>query len=184
MFHAIFFSLWFFAPAGLANLAAFLAGKIKALKGFNYPVDCYKKIHGKRILGSHKTFRGFIAATIVGILFCFLEVWFYTNFSFIHQLVSLDYSFINPFILGALLGFGALFGDMVKSFFKRLINIPPGESWFPFDQTDYILGGILFSLFYIHLSLGDYILLFIVWSLLHPLINFIGYLLRLRHKPI
>jgi CDP-2,3-bis-(O-geranylgeranyl)-sn-glycerol synthase len=184
MFHSIFFSLWFFAPAGIANLAAFAAGKMKILQKFNYPVDCYKKFHGKRILGNHKTFRGFVAAIISGILFCLLEVWLYNNVPVIRQVVSLNYSFINPLILGALLGFGALFGDTIKSLFKRLINIPPGESWFPFDQTDYILGGITFSLLYIRFSPGDYLVLFIVWFLVHPLTNFVGYLLRLRKQPL
>ena len=184
MFQAIFFSLWFFAPAGIANLSAFAAGKIKILQKFNYPVDCYKKFHGKRILGDHKTFRGFVAAIISGVLFCSAEVWFYSSLPLIRQWVALDYSHINPILLGGLLGFGALFGDTAKSLFKRLVDIQPGESWFPFDQIDYIIGGIAFSLFYIRLSLGEYIILFIGWSLLHPLINFIGYLLRLRHQPL
>lgn len=184
MFTAIFSSLWFFAPAGLANLAAFVAGKVALLKKFNYPVDCYKKFRGKRILGSHKTFRGFVAAIVIGILFCWLEVWFYIHFPFIRPFVSLNYSHINATILGALLGYGALFGDTVKSLFKRFMNIPPGESWFPFDQIDYILGGIALSIFYIHLSLGDYLILVIVWFLLHPLTTFVGYLMRLRRQPL
>ena len=184
MFESIFFSLWFFAPAGFANLAAFAAGKIKALKKFSYPVDCYKKYKGKRILGNHKTFRGFVAAIVIGIFFCTIQVWFYENFSFIRQLISLNYSEVNPIILGSLLGFGALFGDSIKSFFKRLKNIPPGESWFPFDQIDYIVGGIFFSLLYIRLPVWDYVYLFIVWFLIHPLTTFIGYLLRLRRKPL
>lgn len=184
MFQLIFFSLWFFAPAGIANLAAFASGKIRILKKFNYPVDCYKKFHGKRILGSHKTFRGFIVATVIGIVFCSLEVWLYSHLPFIRQLVAFDYAQINAAILGALLGFGALFGDAVKSLFKRIIHIPPGESWFPFDQIDYIVGGVVFSLLYVRLSLEDYLILIIVWFLLHPLTTFIGYLFRLRHKPI
>jgi CDP-2,3-bis-(O-geranylgeranyl)-sn-glycerol synthase len=184
MLHEIFFSLWFFAPAGYANLAAFATGKIGSLKKYNYPVDCYKKYKGKRILGNHKTFRGFIAATIVGILICSIEVWLYNSLSLIRQLVSLNYTDIQPVILGGLLGFGALFGDAVKSFFKRLINIPPGESWFPFDQIDYIVGGVAFSLVYIRLPMVEYIILFIVWFLIHPLTTFIGYLFRLRRKPL
>jgi CDP-2,3-bis-(O-geranylgeranyl)-sn-glycerol synthase len=184
MLHAIFFSIWFFAPAGFANLAAFLAGKIKALKKFNYPVDCYKKFHGRRVLGNHKTFRGFVAATLVGILVCSLEVWLYTSSFFVQHIVLWDYSAINPVILGALLGFGALFGDSVKSFFKRQINIPPGESWFPFDQIDYVVGGVAFSLLYIRLPFTEYIVLFIVGFLVHPLITFIGYLFRLRKQPL
>jgi len=184
MFQAILFSLWFFAPAGIANLSAFAAGKIKILKKFDYPVDCYKKIHGKRILGNHKTFRGFVAAIVSGVLFCSAEVWLYNTVPFIRQWVFINYSHINPVLLGGLLGFGALFGDTVKSLFKRLVNIPPGESWFPFDQIDYILGGIAFSLFSIRLSLEEYVILFIAWFLLHPLTTFTGYLLRLRHQPL
>lgn len=184
MFESIFFSLWFFAPAGFANLAAFASGKIRVLKKYNYPADCYKKFRGKRILGSHKTVRGFIAATLVGMLFCYLEVLFYNAFSSIREVVPLNYSLVNPFLLGALLGFGALAGDAVKSFFKRQRGIQPGRSWFPFDQTDYIIGGIIFSLLYIQLSVWNYVILFIVWFLMHPLTTFIGYLFRLRHKPI
>ncbi len=184
MFESIFFSLWFFAPAGFANLAAFVAGKVAFLKKYNYPVDGYAKIHGKRILGNHKTVRGFVAAIIVGTLICSLEVYLYSSLSGIRSVIPLDYAAINPVLLGALLGFGALLGDSVKSFFKRQAGIKPGRSWFPFDQIDYIIGGVFCSLLYIHLPIWDYVYLFIVWFLIHPLTTFIGYLFKLRHKPI
>jgi CDP-2,3-bis-(O-geranylgeranyl)-sn-glycerol synthase len=184
MYESIFFSLWFFAPAGLANLAAFAAGKIKALKKFNYPVDCHKKFRGKRILGNHKTFRGFAAAVLIGIIFCSFQVFVYNSWVDLHAVIPLNYAAINPVILGALLGFGALAGDSIKSFFKRLKDVPPGESWFPFDQIDYIVGGVAFSLFYIRLPLFEYIILFIVWFLIHPLTTIIGYFFKLRRKPL
>jgi CDP-2,3-bis-(O-geranylgeranyl)-sn-glycerol synthase len=184
MFSAIFFSLWFFAPAGFANLAAFTSGKIRFLKKYNFPVDCYIKIRGRRLLGSHKTVRGFFAAILVGILSCALEVWFYQNSFSIREWVPVDYYTINPFILGALLGFGALFGDSVKSFFKRQTGLEPGRSWFPFDQIDYILGGIIFSSFYLQLPIYYYLLICFVWFLIHPLTTFIGYLFKIRHNPL
>jgi len=184
MFAAIFFSLWFFAPAGVANLFAFASGKMRSLKKFSFPVDGYAKIKGKRILGDHKTLRGFIAGILAGILSCFIEMLLYDNIFSIRELISIDYYTINPVVLGALLGAGALAGDSVKSFFKRRIDIEPGKSWFPFDQIDYITGGIAFSLFYIQLSFGEYIILFIVWFLIHPLTTFLGYLFKLRHEPL
>jgi CDP-2,3-bis-(O-geranylgeranyl)-sn-glycerol synthase len=173
MLTLIFFTLWFFAPAGFANLAAFLAGKIQFLNKFSYPADCYMKFRGKRILGNHKTVRGFIAAILVGIIVCSIEVFLYDSFFGIRQLVYVDYSQVNAVLLGALLGFGALFGDALKSFFKRQFGISPGTSWFPFDQIDYI-----------RLSFPEYFVLFVVWFLMHPLLTFIGYLFKLRHQPI
>lgn len=184
MFETVFFTLWFFAPAGFANLAAFASGKIGFLKKFDYPADFNIKIAGKRILGAHKTLRGFITAIIVGIIVCAIEVFFYSNFYSIRELVPIDYYTVNPVILGAFLGFGALAGDAIKSFFKRRIDILPGRSWFPFDQIDYIIGGVIFSLFYIQLSFGQYVVLFIVWFLIHPITTFFGYLFKLRHEPI
>lgn len=184
MFEVIFFSLWFFAPAGLANLAAFASGKIASLKKYNFPIDCYAKIGGKRIFGDHKTVRGFLAAILFGILSCFIEILAYSNFFSIREIIPIDYYTINPVILGTLLGAGALIGDAVKSSFKRRIDIEPGKSWFPFDQIDYIIGGIIFSLFYIQLSFAEYVVLFIVWFLIHPLTTFLGYFFKLNKKPI
>ena len=184
MVDSIVFSLWFFAPAGFANLAAFVAGKIPLLKKFNYPADCYLKFRGKRILGSHKTVRGFLAAVLIGIVVCSIEVWLYHTSEGIRRAVPVSYAMVNPVILGSLLGFGALFGDAVKSFFKRQASIKPGRSWFPFDQIDYIIGGVVFSLLYMQLPGVDYAFLFIVWFLMHPLTTFVGYLFKLRRKPI
>jgi len=41
--------------------------------------------------------------------------------------------------------FGALIGDIIKSFFKRRIGKKRGQDWIPFDQIDFILGVLFFS---------------------------------------
>ena len=41
--------------------------------------------------------------------------------------------------------FGALFGDIIESFFKRRIGKNRGENWIPFDQLDFIVGVLIFS---------------------------------------
>ena len=63
-------------------------------------------------------------------------------------------------------------------------GIAPGKSWFPFDQIDYIIGGVVFTAFYIRLTIVQYILLFIIFFLLHLVTSFIGYLLKLKDNPI
>ncbi|MGI8420463.1 MAG: CDP-archaeol synthase [Candidatus Levyibacteriota bacterium] len=180
----VFFAFWFFSPAGLANVCAFASGKIRILRPLNQPVDFYLKFRGKRILGSHKTIRGFIVGILAAIIGVYLQVFFYNIFPWQQKIFPISYNVINPVVLGFLLGFGALAGDAIKSFFKRQMGIQPGRSWFPFDQIDYILGGIVFTWFYVPLVWYQYIVLFFVWFLIHPLATFIGFLFKLRPKPL
>ncbi|MBA3724160.1 MAG: CDP-archaeol synthase [Candidatus Levybacteria bacterium] len=180
----LFFAFWFFGPAGLANVLAFGSGKAKMLRQFSYPVDCYLKFRGKRILGSHKTVRGFVVGTIAAILAVNLQIFLYQNLAWMRAVLPIDYNVVNPIILGFLLGFGALAGDAIKSFFKRQAGIQPGVSWVPFDQIDFILGGIIFSWFYLQLTLVQYMLILFMWIIIHPLISFLGYVLKLKRKPI
>jgi CDP-2,3-bis-(O-geranylgeranyl)-sn-glycerol synthase len=180
----LLFVFWFFGPAGLSNLAAFLAGKIPFLKPYNQPVDFGLKFRKRRILGSHKTVRGFIAGIIIAIATVYIEVALYQNISWVRTVIPIDYTAINPVLLGLLLGFGALAGDAVKSFFKRQKNVSPGKSWVPFDQIDYIVGGVIFSALYIQLNWWHYFLLFIMYLLLHPFNTFLGYLVKLRKEPL
>jgi len=184
MLQDILFVFWFFGPAGLANMAAFFSGKIPFLKPFTYPVDLFLKFRRRRVLGSHKTVRGFVVGIFFAIVCVYLERFLYQQFSFVRNVIPLDYSTINPFILGFLSGFGALAGDAIKSFFKRQAGIQPGKSWVPFDQIDYILGGMIFTALYIKLTIIQYLWLFFLWFLIHPLTSFAGYLLRLKKEPL
>jgi CDP-2,3-bis-(O-geranylgeranyl)-sn-glycerol synthase len=70
---------------------------------------------------------------------------------------------------------GALTGDAVRSFFKRQMNIAPGKSWFPFDQFDYVFGGVVLTACYIQLTILQYLLLFVIWFFIHPLATLVGY---------
>lgn len=180
----VLFVLWFFLPAGLGNLAPIMAAKIPAFKKYTYPMDFYKKIGKKRIFGDHKTIRGLIAGIIVGILTVYLQIALYNNYKFFRDVSYINYNDINPLVLGFLAAFGALGGDALKSFFKRQFNIPAGKSWFPADQIDYILGGILLTSLYIRFNLQTYTVLIVMWFILHPLSTFIGWLLRLKDDPI
>lgn len=180
----LIFIFWFFGPAGVANMAAFFSSRLPYIGKFSYPVDAYLMFRGKRILGSHKTVRGFVVGILAAIAIVYLQVFLYQSFWFVRAIVPLDYTTINPILFGFLAGFGALLGDSVKSFFKRQRGINPGRSWFPFDQIDYILGGMVFTWFYIPLTIWEYLLLFVLWFLIHPFTTVIGYLLKLKKDPL
>jgi CDP-2,3-bis-(O-geranylgeranyl)-sn-glycerol synthase len=184
MLDDIIFSIIFFLPAGIANATPVFAAKIPFLRALDIPLDAGKTFHGVRIFGDHKTIRGFASGIVTAIITTYLIREAYIYSTYLQNISQIDYSAINPIILGFLLGFGALFGDAIKSFFKRRTNIEPGKSWFPFDQIDYIIGGLLFSALYIPLLWSQYLITTLVWFCLHLISVFAGFLIGIRKEPI
>ncbi len=168
-------SLYYFLPAYFANSAPSIFKKINPLKT---PVDFDKKFKSKPIFGSHKTWGGIIIAVLIGLLTFYLQTLLYRH-PFFQKYSLINYSGYSLW-LGFLLGFGAIFGDLVKSFFKRRINIKPGQPWIPLDQLDFVVGAFLFS-FIIYIPPAFTILLIIIASpFLHILTNHLGYRLKIK----
>jgi CDP-2,3-bis-(O-geranylgeranyl)-sn-glycerol synthase len=157
--------LWLLLPAGFANMAPVLFRKVEFL---NYPIS-------KKLFGAHKTYRGFFFGVLLAIIAACLLNW---GATFIFD--SYAYLSVNPLALGALLGFGALFGDLAKSFFKRKKKIKPGKSWAPWDQMDWVIGALIFVNLYVWLNWRMNLLALIVFSLLHPIVNYAGYVLDIK----
>jgi CDP-2,3-bis-(O-geranylgeranyl)-sn-glycerol synthase len=169
-------ALLFFLPGGLANMAPVFSNKIPGLNKWKTPLDFGKSFRDKRIFGDNKTWRGLMSGILLGgIVATFESAWAQ------HALGHDQAWFI---VAGLLMGFGALAGDAVESFFKRQIGIKPGHSWFPFDQTDFIIGGLLAVTFLVHLNAGLIIRIFVVYFGLHLTSSYIGYKLKLKDKPI
>lgn len=165
----------FFLPAGIANAAPVFATRIPWIRRYDIPMDLGKHWNGKRILGDNKTWRGFIFGTVMGGVTSLLISYF---------LIPNSADAWYTFLVGAALGGGALTGDAIESFFKRQRGIPSGKSWFPFDQIDYIIGGLLFvyPLTLIPLILMAGILL--LYFGLHLLVSYLGYLTGFKKHPI
>lgn len=159
-------TLYFFLPAAFANMAPVL---FKNIPIFNKPINI-------KLFGSHKTYRGFFFGIILAIAVSFLQFLIspYANLSLI------QYTTNNFLLIGFLLGAGAITGDLVKSFFKRRLNIKPGNSFIPFDQIDWIIGAIIFTFPIIIYSLIQILSLLIICGLLHPLTNLLGYALKIK----
>lgn len=183
MINLILFALWFFLPAGLANAAPVVANKIPYLRDWKTPIDFGKSFRGKRILGDNKSWRGFCFGVLVAFTTFVLQQYLYSHGVFVNQLSAIDYGGLSVWF-GALLGVGALGGDAIESFFKRQAGVNSGESWFPFDQIDYILGGILLSSLVINLSPSQNGAILLVWFGMHLLWSYIGFALGLKKKPI
>lgn len=169
-------TIWLFLPAACANMAPVIFNRLPFL---DYPLDFNLKLRRQPILGRNKTWRGLIVGITMATSIAYFQKAFYPETKF---LCVLDYSQINFVLWGFLLGFGALAGDAVKSFFKRRLRIAPGISWIPFDQIDWIVGANFFISLYIIIEPKYIITSFILLAILHPIINLVGYKINLKEN--
>ena len=143
---------WFFAPAYLANAMASIVGKLLTDKGWNAPIDFGRKWKdGKPLLGPGKTWGGLLGGALFGGITGTLEYFIvpFIDTSLIPYWADSLFLVNTPIMLiwrGFILGFGALVGDAVKSFFKRRAGKKRGEFWFPCDQIDFVVGAIVFAI--------------------------------------
>ena len=163
--------LYFALPIYFSNMMPVFVRKINFL---NYLIN-------ERLFGEHKTYRGFVSAIIIAIIIFYVQYYLY-DFEIIKKISLINYKEENLILLGFLSGFGALFGDLVKSFFKRRRKIKPGDSWFPFDQLDFMMGALLFLYPFVRLSFSNIIILLLATPFLHIMANYIGYYIGLREK--
>lgn len=170
MVKLIFDSLYFLLPAYIANMCPVFAMKL-SLPG--------AKIINEKYFGHNKTWLGFYAAYVGALATLVIQKLLYQQ-DFFYNNTLLDYSRINLLLYAFLFGVGALTGDLVKSFFKRRLNIAPGQPWFPFDQLDLVIGAIVFLLPFHILSWQNILVLIVLTPLLHFLSNVIGFSLGLK----
>jgi CDP-2,3-bis-(O-geranylgeranyl)-sn-glycerol synthase len=173
-------SIYFALPAILANsFPVFVRSYFKSLAK---PVDGGKLWRGKPILGAHKTWRGFIVGTVVGIAVVWLQRWLYQYDSF-RDISYINYEAESVFLVGFLLGFGALFGDAVKSLIKRRLNVQAGAKFFPWDQLDSVIGAGILILFIKPLTWQMWLFYIGFALIIHPLTNFVSYKLGFKDVP-
>lgn len=153
-----------YGPAYLANMAPPLA------KGFRLPGEAPI---APRLLGTHKTYRGFAVGMVGGMVGAAL-------------LHLLQWQWFGAASWGATLGAGALIGlmamtgDALKSGVKRAVGVKAGQPFVPWDQIDFILGA---SLVMVPLGIVDWTMVavaLIVTPLLHLIVNIGAYLLGLK----
>ncbi|MGZ4902766.1 MAG: CDP-2,3-bis-(O-geranylgeranyl)-sn-glycerol synthase [Halobacteriota archaeon] len=176
MLELIVDALWLMLPAFVPNSSAVLfAGKT--------PVDFGKTlVDGKRIFGPGKTFEGLIGGTLVGIFVGLL-------LQLIERSLHLGLPSFDPIYVIVTLSFGAMLGDLIKSFFKRRLGLSRGRPLPLADQLDFVVGAwvltyIFFPDWFIQNFTPAVILIALVLSpLLHLTINLIGYKLGKKQEP-
>ena len=184
MLRDIGFALWFLLPAALANVTPIFSAVVPGLRRWQTPLDGGRTYRGKALLGSHKTWRGLLSGLIVAGVVFGLQRYAVGHLGWAHTLADdINYAAL-PLILGPLFGLGALGGDAIESFFKRQADVESGKSWVPFDQLDYIIGGVLVTLPFVILRPAQYLWIFVVWFIGHLAASYAGWLLGLKDSPI
>ncbi len=167
IFVDIAYALYFIFPAYCANA-------VPVIFGGGRPIDAGRTfIDGKPIFGSHKTVRGFFAGLIVGTLVGFVQNGVYPLYQ-------------SNLLLGFVLSFGALVGDLFDSFVKRRVDFPPGASFPILDQLDFVVGALLFSLMVPTLpplNLNLILIIIVITPPIHLLTNVLAFLFGFKKTP-
>lgn len=172
-------ALYFMLPAYVANMVPVFFSHWKMGRVMDSPVDLGQKFRGKRIFGTNKTVKGFLFGTVFGVLICVSQFGL-SELGWTSGLNIINYTFYNSVLIGALLGFGALAGDVVESFLKRQIGIAPGRAFPVFDQMDFIVGSLVFVSIVVDLPFDILITILILSPVLPFIANIVAYFLKIK----
>ena len=163
-------------PAYFANMAPVMVKKINL---FAFPIDFNKQINNTPVLGKNKTFRGLVFGVIFAIIVAYLQSLLY-NAGFFRNISFFNYQ--NWLLFGFLMGSGALMGDLVKSFLKRRLGIKPGAKFVPFDQTDFVVGALIFIMPIFDLALKIFVTSLVLSFVLHIITNHLAFYMKIRNE--
>ena len=178
----------FIAKVGLMELIeiilfifpAYIANSAPVIFSGGGPLDLSLNLPDKRrLLGDSKTVRGTIGGLAAGFAIGALLSYFIPDY--LASVTTLP----QKLEISALMVSCAIFGDLLGSFFKRRLNIRPGEPLFVTDQLLFILTAILFTYLAkgFYLSLGDLGTIIIITLVMHILANVIAHKLSLKKVP-
>jgi CDP-2,3-bis-(O-geranylgeranyl)-sn-glycerol synthase len=147
-------------------LPMYCANGAPVIFGGGRPIDLGRNfVDGERLLGDHKTFRGFFSGLIVGVV-----VGAVCSYLFSRNLMGIAI----PASLGALLG------DIAGAFIKRRLKIKPGGPLPIVDQLDFVLGAIILVSVFSTISLPVVLILLLVTPPIHLLTNVGAFALGLK----
>lgn len=177
MANIILQSFYFMLPAYFANMAPVVAKNL--FRKLALPIDFNIKLGKYTIFGKNKTYRGFVAGVLAAISVAYIQFFLYSN-NILLDFPIVDYS--NWLLIGFLLGFGAIFGDLAKSFVKRRLGFEPGMPFMPFDQLDFVFGALIFVYPIARLSMENMVIILFISFILHMIINHIAFYTGIRKE--
>lgn len=166
----------FLAPTFAANASPLL---VKNFVKKRHPVDFGKNfIDGRRIFGENKSWEGVVAGVLVGVVVG------------VALLPLYGYMPAELAIAGFMQGAGSMVGDLANSFLKRRLGMKPGAPLPVLDQISFMIVSLTLiwltkidRLVGIKLGAPEALIAICAAMVLHPLTNYIAYLLKLKEVP-
>ena len=168
-------AVWILWPAYGANGLCMLARGKRSIDGG-------RMWRGKQIFGPGKTWEGLLFGVFIGALVGTLQMIAYPFLPWELSPIALVLVPMTP-LLGAVIGFGAMLGDIGGSFVKRRLNIARGKPAPVFDQLDFIAGMLIVLALVYPLKWEWVVILVVMTPLFHLLANRIAYMLKLKNVP-
>jgi CDP-2,3-bis-(O-geranylgeranyl)-sn-glycerol synthase len=134
--------------------------------GGGRPIDSGRTLSdGQRILGDHKTIRGFASGLMAGAIVGVFESLLLSQ---------------NLLVIATSASLGALLGDLTGAFAKRRLRIKPGGPLPVLDQLDFAIGAIMMVSIISNVSLGTFLIVILVTPPIHLLTNVGAFALGLK----
>lgn len=175
-------SIFTFVEAIWLVLPAYGANGLASLSRGKRPIDDGRKFRGHPIFGKGKTWEGLILGIIVAMIVSTIQMFAFPYLPWELSEIPLEIVPMTP-LFGALLGLGAMLGDIAGSFVKRRIGIKRGGPAPILDQDDFIAGMLISASFAITLKLDWIIILLAVTPVLHLIANGIAFMIKVKKEP-
>ncbi len=187
--HCGLFLILAFVLAGLLQ-SLWLRSRVSQVLAI--PLDGGRTFRGRPILGENKTLRGFVVMIPAAAL-AFSAVAFVLSLPLgvapatLWQLTPAGYA-----ALGAWAGFGFMAGELPNSFFKRRLDILPGQApgssliaaiCFTIDRTDSIIGMLAALTVAVPTPWTTWVLVLILGPLIHWLFSWWLFRLGVKRRP-
>lgn len=146
-----------------AFFPAYVANAVPTVFGGGAPIDLgCNFLDGRRVFGKNKTIRGLISGLIAGTLTGLIQ---------------------NAPVTGFILSLGALLGDLMGSFIKRRLDMPPGKPLPVLDQLSFVAGALLLSALSSSFDMVVAYYVVILTPVFHVTTNLLAYLLKIKPVP-
>lgn len=177
----VLYSIYLMIPAYFANGSALVFGG-------GTPIDFSKNAwDGRRITGDGCTWRGLIGGGLLGMIVGGLQG-ILANHGIVSYLFNISSSQITLFsgnivkglLIGLLLGFGALIGDVIGSFIKRRLNFERGKPVPLLDQLDFVIVALIFVSLIISVPVESIVIILVLSVFFHLGANMFAYAIHLK----